>query len=174
MTTTKSTIFNGTLTGIDTTTTNSVSTISAWATPYNGGICVRTENDFLDLERKLIEITQIKIKYTQKKPLPKVKRILKNGDYMTVLWEDGGKTIVKRAEDEAESDYAAFTAALGIKYYGSNSALKRLVASAEVQGKKKKKKQSTTNDFDKAGRALCDGLNAIGKALQGLREAEKE
>lgn len=75
------------------------------------------------------------------KPLPKVKRILKNGDYMTVLWEDGDKTIVKRAEDEAESDYAAFTAALGIKVYGSNSALKRLVASAEVQGRKKKKER---------------------------------
>lgn len=75
------------------------------------------------------------------KPIPKVKRILKNGDYMTVLWEDGDKTIVKRAEDEAESDYAAFTAALGIKVYGSNSALKRLVASAEVQGKKKKKER---------------------------------
>lgn len=152
MTITKSTIFNGTLTGIDTTTPNSVSTISAWATPYNGGICVRTENDFLDLERKLkeeqkraesleIEIKQIKIKYTQKKPIPTVKRILKNGDYMTVLWEDGDKTIVKRAEDEAESDYAAFTAALGIKVYGSNSALKRLVASAEVQGRKKKKER---------------------------------
>lgn len=75
------------------------------------------------------------------KPIPKVKRILKNGDYMTVLWEDGDKTIVKRAEDEAESDYAAFTAAIGIKVYGSNSALKRLVASAEVQGKKKKKER---------------------------------
>lgn len=149
MTTMQNTIPNVTFTGFDTATTNSVSTISAWATPYNGGICVRTENDFLDLERKLkeekkraesleIEITKIKVKYTQKKPIPTVKRILKNGDYMTVLWEDGDKTIVKRAEDEAESDYAAFTAALGIKVYGSNSALKRLVASAEVRGKKKK------------------------------------
>lgn len=67
------------------------------------------------------------------------KKILKNGDYMTVLWNDGTKTIVKRAADEAESDYAAFTAALGIKCFGSNSALKRIVASAEEQGKKKKK-----------------------------------
>lgn len=68
----------------------------------------------------------------------KPKRILKNGDYMTVLWEDGTKTIVKRAADEPESDYAAFTACLGIKCFGSNSALKRIVASAEVQNKKKK------------------------------------
>lgn len=67
------------------------------------------------------------------------KKILKNGDYMTVLWDDGTKTIVKRAEDEAESDYAAFTAAVGIKCFGSNSALKRIVASAEEQKKKKRK-----------------------------------
>lgn len=68
------------------------------------------------------------------------KKILKNGDYMTVLWADGTKTIVKRAADEPASDYAAFTACLGIKCFGSNSALKRLVATAEEQGKKKKKK----------------------------------
>lgn len=72
-----------------------------------------------------------------------VKKILKNGDYMTVLWEDGTKTIVKRAPDEPESDYAAFTAALGIRVFGSNSALKRIVESAEVQGKKKKKSKTT-------------------------------
>lgn len=87
------------------------------------------------------KVKELEAKLKAQKPLPKVKRILKNGDYMTVLWEDGDKTIVKRAEDEAESDYAAFTAALGIKCYGSNSALKRLVASAEEQGKKKKKQK---------------------------------
>ena len=84
------------------------------------------------------KVKELEAKIKAQKPIPKVKRILKNGDYMTVLWDDGDKTIVKRAEDEAESDYAAFTAALGIKVYGSNSALKRLVASAEAQGKKKK------------------------------------
>ena len=72
-------------------------------------------------------------------------RILKNGDYMTVLWDDGTKTIVKRAADEAESDYAAFTAAVGIKCFGSNSALKRIVASAEDQKKKKKKRATDDN-----------------------------
>lgn len=76
----------------------------------------------------------------KKKMIPRVKKILKNGDYMTVLWDDGTKTIVKRAADEPASDYAAFTACLGIKCFGSNSALKRLVATAEEQGKKKKKK----------------------------------
>lgn len=135
------------------TNTSITGTASVCATPFpNGGIYVRTESDFRDLERKLkeeqkraesleIEITQIKIKYTQKKSAPTAKRIFKNGDYMTILWEDGTKTIVKRAEDEADNDYAAFTAALGIKLYGSNSALKRVVRSAEVQKPKKKKEE---------------------------------
>lgn len=65
------------------------------------------------------------------------KRILKSGNRMIVFWEDGTKTVVKRAEDEADNDYAAFTAALGVKLYGSNSALKRIVRSAEVQKPKK-------------------------------------
>lgn len=70
-----------------------------------------------------------------------VKRILKSGNRMIVFWKDGTKTIVKRAEDEADSDYAAFTAALGIKLYGSNSALKRIIASAEVQKPKNGKEE---------------------------------
>lgn len=68
----------------------------------------------------------------------KVNRILKSGDRTIVFWADGEKTIVKRASDEPESDYAAFTAALGIKVYGSNSALKRIVERTETQKPKKK------------------------------------
>lgn len=69
------------------------------------------------------------------------KRILKSSNRMIVFWGDGTKTIVKRAEDEEDNDYAAFTAALGIKLYGSNSALKRIVRSAEVQKPKKVKEE---------------------------------
>ena len=89
-----------------------------------------------------IDMLRSRIAKAEKNAIPHAKKILKNGDYMTVLWQDGTNTVVKRASDEAQSDYAAFTAALGIKCFGSNSALKRIVASAEVQGKKKKKKQS--------------------------------
>lgn len=65
-------------------------------------------------------------------------RILKSGIATIVFWQDGTKTVVKRGSDEAESDYAAFTAALGIKIFGSNSALKRIVSRTETQEKKGK------------------------------------
>lgn len=73
--------------------------------------------------------------YTELAPF----RIIKNNNAMIVFWADGTKTIVKRASDELDSDYAAFTAALGIKCFGSNSALKRIVARTETQKPKKQK-----------------------------------
>lgn len=79
------------------------------------------------------------------------KRILKSGDRMIVFWLDGTKTIVKRAEDEPDSDYAAFTAALAIKIYGSNSKLKRIVESAETQKKGRDKNETARRE---------DGQNA--------------
>lgn len=66
-------------------------------------------------------------------------RILKSGNRTIVFWSDGTKTIVKRAEEEPDNDYAAFTAALGIKIFGSNSALRRAIKkSVKVQEKKEK------------------------------------
>lgn len=65
------------------------------------------------------------------------RRILKSGNRTIVFWKDGTKTIVKRAEYEPDNDYAAYTAAFGIKLYGSNSALKRIVERTEVQKPKK-------------------------------------
>lgn len=69
-------------------------------------------------------------------------RIVKNGIATIVFWQDGTKTVVKRGSDEPESDYAAFTAALGIKIFGSNSALKRIVSRTETQEKKRPKCES--------------------------------
>ena len=66
-------------------------------------------------------------------------RIVKNGVATIVFWQDGTKTVVKRGSDEPDSDYAAFTAALGIKTFGSNSALKRIVSRTETQEKKDRK-----------------------------------
>lgn len=74
------------------------------------------------------------------------KRIVKNGVATIVFWQDGTKTIVKRAPYEPESDYAAFTAALGIKCFGSNSALKRIVERTETQKPKKQKRADEANN----------------------------
>lgn len=77
--------------------------------------------------------------------IPNPSRILKSGNRTIVFWNDGTKTIVKRAEDEQDNDYAAFTAALGIRLYGSNSALKRIAERTETQKPKKKETQSKNN-----------------------------
>lgn len=56
------------------------------------------------------------------------RRILRSGPATIVFWEDGTKTIVKFCAGETEdSAYAAFTAALAIKIFGSNSKLKKIV-----------------------------------------------
>ena len=103
--------------------------------PYCGFTLAEAKEAIDEVKRLRCELAKYK-----KRAMPDAKKILKNGDYMTVLWADVTKTIVKRAADEAESDYAAFTAAFAIHSFGSNSALKRVVASAEEQGKKRKKK----------------------------------
>jgi hypothetical protein len=55
------------------------------------------------------------------------RRILRSGPATIVFREDGTKTVVKRAPDEEDNAYAAFTAALAIKIFGSNSKLKKMV-----------------------------------------------
>lgn len=73
-------------------------------------------------------------------PLFKVERIVKSGPATIVFWADGTKTVVKCAPDEQPNDYIAFTAALAIKMYGSNTALKRVIAAKTVEQKPKEKK----------------------------------
>lgn len=55
------------------------------------------------------------------------KRILRHGPATIVFWQDGTKTIVKLSEGEEDNAYSAFTAALAIKIFGSNSKLKKMV-----------------------------------------------
>lgn len=55
------------------------------------------------------------------------KRILRGGIATIVFWADGSKTVVKRAPDEPDNEYQAFTAALAIKIFGSNSKLKKII-----------------------------------------------
>lgn len=63
------------------------------------------------------------------------KRILRSGRATIVFWGDGTKTVVKCAADENDNTYAAFTAALAIKIFGSNSAVKKLVKSKTEETK---------------------------------------
>lgn len=143
--------------------------LRVWQPTINGstmsscGFTLSEAQEAID-EVKLLRCELAKYK---KRAMPEAKKILKNGDYMTVLWADGTKTIVKRAADEPQSDYAAFTAAVGIKAYGSNSALKRIVAGAEEQGKKKKKKSATN-----AGKQQNEG--EILRALEDIKEGNRE
>lgn len=82
-----------------------------------------------DTAKKAQPVTTPELRY-------RVKRIQKNGPATIVFWQDGTKTIVRRGEDEPDSDYAAFTAALARKIYGSNSAVKRIVSTVEYQKEK--------------------------------------
>lgn len=95
-----------------------------------------TREGLANMEKMLNSLNKSTEDYVKKQSY-KPSRILKSGNRTIVFWADGTKTIVKRAEDETESDYAAFTAALGIKTFGSNSALKRIVERTETQKRKK-------------------------------------
>lgn len=87
-----------------------------------------------------------------KNPKPYPKHIYKGDGKTVVMWEDGTKTIVKRAEGEPDNDYAAFTAALAIKVYGDNSKVNRIVRMTEaVEKRKKKKKQKEATEEQSVG-----------------------
>ena len=96
---------------------------------------------------------------------PIVTRILKSGPYTHVFWADGTKTSVRRSPDEEDNNYAAFTAALAIKMYGSNSALKRMLKDKiEVQKPKEKKTQDCTDTCPIDYEAIERTLKAQGNA----------
>ena len=85
-------------------------------------------------------------------------RIIRNGDAMIVFWQDGTKTVVKRAEGERDNDYAAFTAAFAIKLFGSNTALKKMIKNKlEYQRKKPKKMRFSVGDTVKTKDTLVCG-----------------
>lgn len=86
-----------------------------------------------------------------KNPKPYPKHIYKGDGKTVVMWEDGTKTIVKRAEGEPDNDYAAFTAALAIKVYGDNSKVNRIVRMTETVEKRKKKKKQKEDAEGKLG-----------------------
>lgn len=58
---------------------------------------------------------------------PTVKKIIKSGPCTIVIWEDGTKTIVRLREGEKDDEFAAFSAAVVKKLYGSNSAVSKMI-----------------------------------------------
>ena len=58
---------------------------------------------------------------------PMVKKIIKSGPCTIVIWQDGSKTIVRLREGEKDDEFAAFSAAVVKKLYGSNSAVSRMI-----------------------------------------------
>ena len=73
-------------------------------------------------------------------------RIVKSGRATIVFWDDGTKTVVKRSPDESDNEYNAFLAALGIKIFGSNSQLKKIIKEKTVVQKPKKHKGEQPQD----------------------------
>lgn len=88
----------------------------------------------------------------------KPKRIIRSGPCTIVFWEDGTKTIVRKAPDEEDNAYAALTAALAIKAFGSNQAVKRIVEMTETQEKKEKKRETCNKELLKFLDKYCEEL----------------
>lgn len=66
-----------------------------------------------------------------------VKKIIKNGPATIVFWTDGTKTVVKLQDGDQDDIYAAFTAALAKKAFGSTSMVRKIIKKAlkESEGK---------------------------------------
>lgn len=64
-------------------------------------------------------------------------KIIHNGPATIVYWRDGEKTVVKLMEGDTYDEYAAFTAALAKKIFGSTGYVKRTLKDVTVEQKKK-------------------------------------
>ena len=81
-----------------------------------------------------------------------VRRILQSGNRVIVFWSDGTKTIVKRSDDTDDDIYGAFTAALAIKVYGSNSQVNRIIDRKHEHIDKVNGKPYVVSDYEKRKR----------------------
>lgn len=90
-------------------------------------------------------------------------RIIKSGRATIVFWEDGTKTVVKRSPDKPDNDYNAFLAALGVKIFGSNSQLKKIIKEQTVIQKPKKAKDACPIDKPCEKSTVEHDLDALNK-----------
>ena len=73
------------------------------------------------------------------------KKIIHNGPATVVIWGDGEKTVVKLMEGDTYDEYAAFTAALAKRIWGSTSRVKRALKDATVEQKEKEPEFDSLN-----------------------------
>ena len=86
-------------------------------------------------------------------------KIIYNGVATVVFWEDGTKTVVKRAKGTKDDKYNAFCAALAKKVYGTNSRLKNCIKDAE-NAKRAKRVEINTEPLQVGDRVrVLDGSN---------------
>ena len=74
-------------------------------------------------------------------------RIHFNGPVTVVVWEDGSKTVVRRAKDIPDDPYTAFCAALAKKVYGNNTRVKKILHDKTYVPKKKKETADKGNSL---------------------------
>lgn len=65
------------------------------------------------------------------------KKIIHNGPATVVIWGDGEKTVVKLMEGDTYDEYAAFTAALAKRIFGTTGYVKRMLKDVTVEQIKK-------------------------------------
>jgi len=75
-----------------------------------------------------------------KKSDPIPTKIIRSGPVTVIFWEDGTKTLVRRAEGAPDDPYLAFCAGLAKKIYGNNSKVKKLIDEKTVETKEKEEK----------------------------------
>lgn len=79
--------------------------------------------------------------------VPKVKKIIHSGPCTIVFWEDNTKTVVRLEEGKEYDEYAAFTAALAKKCYGSNSKVHKILEKKTKRDLIEKIKNAKTVDL---------------------------
>lgn len=90
-----------------------------------------------------------------------VKKIIHSGPCTIVFWEDNTKTIVRLEEGKEYDEYAAFTAALAKKCYGSNSQVHKILETKTVEQKNKKEKETPAHVLQ----SLIDNINEAFKVV---------
>lgn len=99
-------------------------------------------------------------------------KIIHNKDVTVVFWEDGTKTLVKKAKGTKYDEHTAFCAALAKKIFGTNSNLKRQIKEAENTKRIKPKKKngfSLSKEILYSG-CVCCGENAAAQCPDAFTE----